>query len=72
MSIVTRVYVVTNKATGEKTLVEESHPSKALRIVTSGAYEVEAASSTAIIDLLQKGASVIRPQQAEAAVDSAA
>ncbi len=65
MSITTRVYVVTNKTTGDKTLLEETHPSKALRAVTSEDYDVEAAPSSLVVDLIQKGARVIRPAQLE-------
>ncbi len=72
MSVATRMYIVTNKTNGEKTLVEETHPLKAVRSVTSEDYEVESASTIDIVDLLQKGARVIRPTQAAEAEISAA
>lgn len=57
----TRIYTVTEKDTGKKLLVEASHPSAALRLVTERYYTVHVTASVELSLLLEGGMRVIRP-----------
>lgn len=60
----TRLYLVTNKLTGDKELVEASHPGNAVRVITKNVFDVEVPSSLAIAELLESGKKVIRAPKA--------
>lgn len=61
-----RIYVVANKTTGEKHLVEATHPSVAIRMIVDDGYEATVPHNTELAELLESGVRIKR-----AAVDQA-
>ena len=55
----TRIYLVTNQATGAKCLAKATNQASALRAVTTAQFRVEVASQEALVELIGAGAQVI-------------
>lgn len=58
MASITRIYTVTNKATGARRLVDASHPSTAIRHVAASAFDVEVASAKDVATYMSSGIKV--------------
>lgn len=65
MTTATRIYTVTDKRSGEKTLVESTHPSLAVKAVADQHYSASITPSTELVALVQGGATLLRPAKAE-------
>lgn len=61
-----RIYVVTNKATGEARLVSAPNPSQALKHVTAQAFATHAATPTDVARLMSQGVQVESIEAAKA------
>ena len=58
MAVETRLYTVTEVATGKRRLIEASHPAQALRHCAANAYQVEIAAPKDVAELMTHGIEV--------------
>lgn len=59
----TRLYLVTNKSTGEKILVDTYHPSKAATIATAHQFVVSKPGPMDVVKLVQAGTVVLTAKE---------
>ena len=55
-----RIYTVVNNISGEKTLVEATHPSLAVKVLIGKNYGVSVTSTAELARMLESGARVVR------------
>lgn len=60
-----RIYLVHNKQTGDRHLVEAVHPASAIKMVADGHYEASLPNSVELARLMEDGLRVQRTQAAE-------
>ena len=68
----TRIYVITEKATGAKRLIEAGNPAQAIRFVANGSYECTPASARAVAEAMAAGAKLEVAKSEPEAVEPAA
>lgn len=55
-----RIYTVINNITGERTLVEATHPSLAVKLIVGKNYGVSVTTTAELARMLEAGARVLR------------
>ncbi len=58
----TRIYTVVNRTTGEKTLVEATHPANAVKVVVGFNYDVSVTPSAELVKMIQAGTRLLRQE----------